>query len=221
MALAPVVTMKKDEIVWLSRHKCEHGHSFLSHYQCYLRENPLKEKIGYFDIEASNLNANFGIIFTYCIKTGGKDEILERTVTKKELSTCLDKKVVEQCVKDLQKYDKIIGYYSARFDIPYVRSRALYNGLDFPAYGEIIHEDLYDNIKRKFRLNSNRLETACRFLLGHSDKTHLNSDYWIKALQGDKESLDYIVDHCRKDVIDLEKLHKRVEIFKKKSHTSA
>lgn len=219
--IAPVSRLNKHEIVWLSGHRCKHKHTYLEHYPCYVSENPLKEKIGFFDIEASNLAANFGIMFCYCIKVAGKDEILERVITKKELSTCLDKNVVKQCIEDLGKFDRIVTYYGKRFDMPFVRTRAVATGLGFPGYGEIVHEDMYFNVKFKFRLHSNRLENACRVLLGSTDKTHLDPEYWIKALQGNKKSLDYIADHCRKDVTDLEKLYNKINNFTKKTETFA
>ena len=218
--LAPVTRLKKKEIVWLNRHKCKHGHTYLSHYECYLKENPLSEKIGYFDIEASGLQANFGIMLCYCIKVGGKKKILERVITAEELRTCLDKKVVEQCVKDLEGFDRIVTFYGKRFDFPFLRTRAVHMDIPFFNYGELIHEDLYFNIRYKFKLHSNRLENACRVLLGKTDKTHLDPNYWLRALQGDKESLDYILQHCRYDVKDLEKLYGKVYQFTRKTDTS-
>lgn len=218
--LAPVGRLKKKEIVWLGRHRCRHGHTYLEHYSCYLKENPLNEKIGFFDIEASNLNANFGIMLCYCIKIGGKDKILERTITDKELRTCLDKEVVKQCIKDLEGFDRIVTYYGKRFDFPFVRTRAVHLDIPFFNYGEVIHEDLYFNIKYKFKLHSNRLENACRVLLGQTDKTHIDPNHWLKALQGDKKSLNYIIEHCRYDVRDLEKLYEKVFQFTRKTDTS-
>jgi len=38
---------------------------------------------------------------------------------------------------------------------------------------------------------------------------------------GDKEALDYITEHCRYDVLDLEKLHNVVIPFRKRLDTSA
>lgn len=220
MPLAPVSRLSKKEIVWLSTHRCRHRHTYLEHYPCYLKENPLKEQIGFFDIESSNLSADFGIMFCYCIKWGNKNKILHRSITKEELATCLDKKVVQQCVKDLSKFDRIVTYYGSKFDFPFVRTRAVALDVPFFNYGELIHTDLYYNVKFKFKLSSSRLENACRILLGHTDKTRINSRVWIQSLQGDPKSLDYILDHCKKDVKDLEKLYWKLESYKPKRNTS-
>ena len=218
--LAPVTRLKKSEINWLARHRCKHFHTFLEHYNCYLEENPLNEKIGFWDIEASNLNANYGIMFCYAIKVGGKNKILERCITQKELGTCLDKEVVKQCIKDIEKFDRIVTFYGKRFDFPFLRTRAVINDLPFFNYGEVIHEDLYFNIKYKFKFHSNRLQNACKVLLGDSDKTVIEPRYWVKAVQGDKKSLDYIVKHRRYDVQDLDKLYDKVYTFTRKTDTS-
>ena len=218
--LAPVSRVKKSEINYLASHRCKHSHTYLEHYNCYLKENPLRQRIGFFDIEASNLNANFGIMLCYCIKENNKRKIFERCITADELRTCLDKNVVEQCIKDISQFDRIVTFYGKRFDFPFLRTRAVHLDIPFFHYGEVIHEDLYFNIKYKFKLHSNRLENACRVLLGQTDKTHIDPNHWLKALQGDKKSLDYILTHCRYDVKDLEKLYEKVYTFTRKTETS-
>ena len=58
--IAPVHRLKKIEIVWLAKHKCKHGHTYLEHYNCYLKEMPdgrIQEKVGFLDIETTGLDA--------------------------------------------------------------------------------------------------------------------------------------------------------------------
>ena len=225
MAKLPINRMKKSEIAWLNDNMCRHGHTYLSHYSCFLEEKPdgpLDIHSGYLDIETSNLAANYGIVYCYCIKDEQSDKIYERTITARELkSSTLDKEVIRQCIKDLENFDRVVTYYGTKFDIPFLRTRAVHHGLQFPEYGELIHTDVYYMVRNKFRLNSNRLNVACECLLGHTDKTRINSDYWIRAMGGDKEALDYITEHCRYDVLDLEKLHNVVIPFRKRLDTSA
>ncbi len=212
---APVHRLKKDEIIWLANHKCKHRMNYLEHYNCYLAENPNKMKIGFFDLESSNLDADFGILLCYCIKEAGSDKIYESVVTPKDIThnTMPDKKVVQQCVKDLSNFDLIYGYYSTKFDLPFVRTRAVSMGIDFPVYGTLKHKDVYYIIKNKFKLHRNRLEVACNELLGASHKTHFDGNMWRRAVQGDKVALSYILHHCRQDVIDLEALTNKVLDF--------
>lgn len=215
----PISRLSKKEIIWLNRNKCKHQHTYLSHYPCYLKENPNQERIGFFDIETSHLKANFGIIFSYCIKV--KDgKIYHRRITKKELKDCLDREVVRQCIKDLEKFDRIITYYGSKFDFPFLRSRALKHKIEFPVFGEIIHDDIWFVVRGKFKLHSNRQDVACKFLLGHTEKTHLDPDIWMSALQGNEKSISWIVDHNKRDVKDLEKLYNTVIPYARHKNSS-
>lgn len=219
---APVHRLKKADIVWLGGHSCKHGHSYLEHYECYLKEHPEEGiRIGYLDIETTNLDANWGVCVCYCIKVHDKDKIYSRVITPKELrGKHLDKELCQQFLKDIQNFDKIVTYYGTRFDVPYIRTRCLINRLDFPEYGQLFHKDIYYIIRNKFKLNRSRQELACRMLLGETEKTHFGLDYWIRAAAGDKKALDYILDHCKRDVRDLNKLTNRVVNFHLPSNKS-
>lgn len=220
--LPPISSLKKSELVWLSKHRCKHKHTYLEHYSCYLKENPNSGNIGFFDIETSNLSANMGVVLAYCIKDSESNTILGRTITKKELfSRDMDKALVRECISDLKKFDRIVTYYGTRFDIPFVRTRAMYHNLSFPGYGEMIHTDLYYTVKHKFKLTSNKLVVACKVLLGEENKTPINYEYWIRGLQGNKEALKYILTHCQYDVLDLERLYEKIILFKRPTETSA
>ena len=200
--------------------RCRHRHLYHEHPNCFLEEQGLKTKIGYLDIESSNLKANFGIMLSYCIKDNDNNTIYGSVITKAELMNgVLDKRLVEECIRDMQSFDKIITYYGTKFDIPFIRSRALYWGIQFPEYSTINHKDCYYMVRAKLCIHRNRLEDACR-LMGITGKTHIDSQYWIKALTGDRESLDYILDHNKKDVIILEKLYKRLKVYVKDSNRS-
>lgn len=217
---APVAKLKKSEIVWLSRNKCRHGHDYLSHYNCYIEENPDTARIGFLDIEASNLKANFGIMLTWCIKKRN-GEILEDAITEKDLKAGkFDKRIVKSLVEAISEFDMLVTYFGTGFDLPFLRSRAVHMGIPFPNYGEVVHKDLYYVIKSKFKLTRSSLETACRFLLNDTNKTHIDYTYWINALRGDKESIEYILEHNRMDVVDTERLYNAVVDFNRPASTS-
>lgn len=218
--------MKKAEILWMTTHKCEAHHvKYIEHPNCYEREHPDKTKVGIIDIEASNLKADFGVVICYAIQDLATDDIISRIATKKEL---FDRKrqpdyaVMKDLCDDMRKFDRLIGYYCSdgKFDIPFLRSRAVAQNLDFPGYGEVIMEDVWPIIRYKFCLSSNRLINASRFLVGESNKTNWFAAYWIRAIQGDKEALAYIKDHCEKDVQDTKKLYLKVRRFKRQANTS-
>ena len=136
--LAPVMKMTKEELRVVSTKRCKHGHTYLEHYNCYLEE-VTPEKVGFLDIEASDLKANFGIMLSYCIKDANSDKIWFDTVNEKDLKGDLDKRLVTHCIEDMKRFDRVIGHYSTKYDIPFIRTRAIVWGLDFPRFGELNH----------------------------------------------------------------------------------
>lgn len=211
---APVARLKKTEIVWLSNHTCTtHGHTYLSHYNCYLKEQPNQQRLGFFDLECSNLDADWGIILSWSVLNDKTQDIESDVITKKDIEAGIeDKRIVQSFVEAITQYDKIVGFYSSRFDIPYARARAVINKVKFPSYGAITHQDLYFLLRNRFKLSSRRQENCCRVLLGKTNKTRIENKYWRNAVRGDKKSLEYVLDHNIKDVKDLRRLyHKTIE----------
>ena len=96
--------LRKSDIIWLAKNRCSHKHTYLEHPQCFFTENPsespLYEKIGIFDIECSNLNADFGYIISYCIKEKNGD-ILESCVTSQDI------KLVKPARKRTKQFDTL------------------------------------------------------------------------------------------------------------------
>ena len=219
--IAPVHRLSKKEIVWLGSHRCSaHSHTYLEHYQCYQKEHPDTERIGILDIEASQLTADYGIMLTYAIKDYKTGEMHTNQVQPKDLKKSMDKKLVEQCVQDVKKFDRIVGFYSSGYDMPFIRTRALVHNIHFPEYGIIHQDDLYYIAKGKLRLSRNGLDNVARTILGKSDKTRVEGIHWLRALQGNKKSLKYIMDHNIIDVLETEKIYDKLIGFKRPTRSS-
>lgn len=227
--LAPVKRLKHQEIVWLSTRRCRHGHSFLEHWTCYEKnppkDSPLEtnqERIGYFDIESSDLNAEFGYVFSYAI-LDDSGKVCGRVLTPEEiLSNNFDRKLMAELAQDLKEFDRLVVYWgkSWRFDIPMVRSRCEKYHVPFPKYREMWVTDLYDIVKSKLRLRRNRMQNACNFL-GIESKTHpLEADIWQTAVTGNKKSLQWIWDHNVEDVKSTRELWLRLKDYAPISKTS-
>jgi len=210
----------KVEILRMNSWHCEHGHNGLSHPQCYLREKEKDLKRCFFDIETTGLSGNWDYMITYCIKPEGSDDIITGCITKKEIDSGeFDKRIVKECIDNLMKFDRIYGFYSSKFDIPFLRTRALELGIDFPMYGAISHKDIYYIARYKLKLHRNRLETVCD-LLGIKGKTHENPTTWRLASGGNKKALNDILDHNRWDVIILEQVYQKLKDFVKEDNRS-
>ena len=225
--IAPVKTLRKKDIEWLAAHKCKHSHTYLAHYQCWITEQPqdcpFVEKVGYFDIETTDLTANYGYMQSYAIKVGGEDTILGRHLTPKEVKSFkFDKDLIQECSDDLRKFHRIIVYYGTdyRFDLPFVRTRSLKYGVDFPLYKDVFTQDAYSVVKAKLRLAKNSLWSACSFLEIPSKGHWLTADVRMRSFTGDLKSLEYIWTHNLEDVYSLEALWEKLDLYVTKGRRS-
>ena len=161
---------------------------------------PMKERIGIFDIETTGLLANWGIMASWCILDHDTGEIVEDLITRREIRDRRDHRIVKSATEEIKRYDRIMTWYGTRFDIPFVRTKAIKMGYDFPKYRDLYHTDLLYISRSKLRLHSNRLEAVCEYFeipaKHHKMTPKLNND-----LQAGKQyALDDVLEHCREDV---------------------
>lgn len=224
--VAPIHRMKLDEIRKAAAYRCKHGHTGLEHYDCYLRDTDQSTapKVGFLDLETSNLDANFGILLTYAIKDQATGNILCDCLNKDDIEMYApdksDARIIENLVEDVKKFDRIVTFYGKRFDVPFMRTRALIDGVPFPFFGTIKHDDVYFWAKFKLKLNSNRLEVVARTLFGETEKNHIEYKYWVGGTRGDEESLEYILDHNIRDVNELERVYEVLVDYARRQDSS-
>lgn len=204
-----LANMPKAELVKMAKGRCKHGHRYIEHTGCYLIESKMPQKIGFFDIEASNLKADFGILLSYSI-LGNDGSYYGDFITEDDLKNGLDKRIVKEMVEDLKRFDVIVGFYSTKYDIPFARTRAHMLKVPFPEYGELQHKDVYYMVKYKFCLSRSSQENAARMLVGKTEKTRMKPEQWVRALGGDAKSIEYIFEHNKRDVRDLKRLYEQV-----------
>jgi len=200
-----------DELRWLINHTCKHGHKYVSHFNCFLAENNVEERIGYLDIETSNLKANFGIVLTWAIKDGQSSDIYYDHLTPtdvKKYGQTEDKRILETCVDTIREFDRIVTHYGQDYqhDIPYLRTRCMMMGVPFLKYGEVYIADTFPIAKRKMSLSSRRQDVIAEALTRKASiKTRINSAAWRGAVRGNKADIMEVLDHNFRDVIELEK----------------
>lgn len=164
-------------------------------------------KICFFDLETSNLNANVGTILTagwkfldskkvHCVSVDQFNSF-KRDPTN-------DKEVAKAVANALMESDIICGWYSARFDFPYLQSRLLFHGLK--PLPKMPHIDLWRTAKYELKLTSNRLASVSDFL-DLDDKTPIKFREWLKAMSGNKKSIRYIREHNIQDILVLEQAY--------------
>ena len=179
------------------------------------------QRVGFLDIETTNLKANFGVMLSWCLKLrGGK--ILEDCVTRKEIidRELLDRRIAQSLVDTLRDdVDVIVTYNGVRFDIPYIRSRCLMLGIDFLPYGSKKHIDMYYQVRGKLRLHRSSLDAACE-ALHIKGKTPISPQVWRDAALGYPDALKKVLRHNRGDVRILEKLFEKLLPFARSTRRS-
>jgi len=185
-----------------------------------------KLRIGYLDIEATDLNGDFGYMLSWYIKPRGSRKYDYSVITKEEIVNYdFDKRLVKELFEAFNNYDVLYAHWGRdrRFDLPFIRTRALVHGLQdqLPRRFEKFIMDTWDIAKNKLKLHSNRLDSiadACR--IRGVKKTPLSGKIWQLAAIGHPESLKYIATHNRHDVILLERVHRKLEGMENKIYRS-
>lgn len=181
--------------------------------------DPSKTKVAVLDIETSSLKSDFGIMICAVVKTYGSSK--EPIVFKVDLSDPdiinSEKQTLQELNTVLEGYDGIITYFGSRFDVPFIRTRSLYHGI--APIGKKKSLDLYFTVKRVTNPSSRRLDRINQILQisepsSSPDKTSLGIAEWNGVVfSRNPEMLEYVVDHCVKDVEILENAVNRFKEF--------
>lgn len=149
-----------------------------------------------FDLETSNLSADFGIVLCAVVKPAhGKPRIFrgDRYPTWR-LHRSDDRGLVQDIVAELDRYDIWVAHNGAKFDVPFLRTRLLKFGLPPLPAKKLIDPVLL--ARNKLKMSWNGLDKVAAHL-GCNTKTDVEPDQWLKAaLDGDRRAMSYIVEHC-------------------------
>lgn len=173
----------------------------------------IAKKIAIFDIESTSLKADRGRMLACCFKEvnrdnmGGKIHTVSVLDPRNTYGLFSDRWVVRETVRLANTFDLLVGWNSSRFDFPFINTRATIHGIVPPERN--FRRDLLCNSRGSLSLSSHRLANVGETLLGESGKSVLKWALWEKAMQGDKASIKYIVDHCQKDVTETERIYKK------------
>jgi hypothetical protein len=125
-----------------------------------------------------------------------------------------DKKLLKDFIKELEKADEAIAHNGDRFDIKWIRTRAIKHGIDMHhTYNTI---DTLKLSKSGFNFNSNRLDYIAQYL-GVGKKLETGGlDLWKKVcLEKCTDSLKKMVDYCEQDVRVLELVFQKLNPYTK------
>jgi uncharacterized protein YprB with RNaseH-like and TPR domain len=172
-----------------------------------INTTPLNLDFACFDLETTNLTADFSVVLCACIKPFGKPAIVFRAdECNKNWATKRmdDSAIVKAVASELAKHSVLITHYGSKFDIPYIKAKMVkYGIMPLPPMFNI---DTWRIAKNNFQVSSRRLANlSLYFSLGQ--KSGVDGPLWMNAgMDGDKKAMDMIVEHNIQDVLLLERL---------------
>ncbi len=111
---------------------------------------------------------------------------------------------------ELQDSDEVIAHFGGGFDVPWLRARVVYHGLKPMPLFKIVDTKAWAS--RHFLFNSNKLDYLAKFF-GSDGKIKTEWSWWRDILLNNcKATLAKMVYYCKKDVVELEFVWKRLVI---------
>ena len=125
-----------------------------------------------------------------------------------------DKAMIKKFIAQMDKADEIITHNGKRFDTPWIRTRALYHGLEMRhTYNEI---DTYKLCKKYLNLPSNSLKEVCKYYNLVSKKDAGGMDTWVDVVsQKSQEALDHLLFYGDGDIVSLEAVFNKIKTYVK------
>lgn len=121
-----------------------------------------------------------------------------------------DKGIIREFLKVWNKADAVVAHFGDKFDIPWVRARAIITG--FPSLKPVIPIDTKKISSSKFYFNAHKLDYLGE-LLGLGRKVSTNYGLWTKCMSGNKRAVREMVAYNKQDVILLEKIFLKLRPF--------
>ena len=125
-----------------------------------------------------------------------------------------DKKLIKKFVKELDRADESVGHNSDRFDLKWIRGRALVHDILMrPNYQTI---DTLKVSKSLFNLPSHKLGEIAKYLGLDAKGDPGGLSTWDDIIQRkDSEALERMKDYCNQDVVVLEQVYNKMKAYSK------
>lgn len=158
----------------------------------------MTRKVVILDLESSSLEADAGIIVGAGVMSeNGRSEYFEarKTIQEKNLLKNLHDRLIRN--------DIIVTWAGNGFDIPYLTTRLLKQGMDPSQFLSKTCLDLNEVVKRKLRLTFTYLDHVCEFFDIERKDVLMGLDVpflYVRAMEGDVSALKRIRQHCLDDL---------------------
>jgi uncharacterized protein YprB with RNaseH-like and TPR domain len=164
------------------------------------------------DLECSDLSGMIGRILCSSFKPLDGDVYTLRGDRKPYRNGDIaDDSALAISIRDeLEKYDILVTWNGKLFDAKFLAARLFKAGAR-PRRKQI-HVDGMWIVRSNFRMSS-KLDNVQKFLDLPQAKSPITWDDWARAGAWNKQAMDYVVDHCERDVEVLEGVYKRLQPY--------
>lgn len=123
-----------------------------------------------------------------------------------------DKPLLVKFVDILNEADEIVAHNGDSFDLKWIRARALKH--DIPMRATYSSIDTYKILKNGFRIPSNRLGEAAKYLGLDNKMDPGGLETWRRIIMDkDQKALDIMIEYCNQDVRTLEQLYEKLKNY--------
>lgn len=167
--------------------------------------------VAYLDIETNSKTASDGMVIAVGLIADGEPEVRFADSLEEE------RKALEWLGKKLEGCDTLVTWYGSGFDIPFLLTRAVAQGVDLTRLANVQMLDLCEWSRANLLLSSYSLEAVARFFgvkggKGFKEFRGTELIALFKLVQrGDLESRKRIVEHCKEDILVLKLVHEKLK----------
>ena len=145
-----------------------------------------------------------GFMLSWSAKWLFSSEMQSDVVTPKEALKQDDKRISESIWQLIDDADIVIGHNVRKFDIKWLNTEFILNGLKPPMPYQTI--DTLTEARKHFRFPNNQLDYLGQ-LMTRKQKIETDFGLWKRCVNGDKESLKYMLEYNEQDVLLLEDVY--------------
>lgn len=160
-------------------------------------------KILYFDIETTNLRADFGEVLMMGYKWHNEDDYhlissIDYKGWEKLPVEKRDKYLLEDIYKIICEAEVLCGHYSKKFDHRFIQTRLLIHGMK--PIPDITHVDTFMTAKYQMALQSNKMKNIAIALGCDEQKSEVAKNIWRRANAYDVDAIKQLQSYCIQDV---------------------
>lgn len=159
--------------------------------------------VAVFDLETTDLKADVGGILVCSIYVWPRGEMItfrqDQIENKRNMAD--DSEMCRLVKEELDKHDIHIGWYSKGFDVTFLNTRLVKNGMK--PIEPRLHVDpiWYFRGFRGLKPRSSKMSVVAEFYDLDDRKQAVDVQTWRDAAVGDTDAMDILVDRCESDVI--------------------